>query len=124
MRLLSHSAVSSSFATPWTVARQAPLSMEFPRQEYWSGFPFPSPGHLPDPEIEPGFPALEGGFFTEPPEKPRMQNTSTSMNLLLGKGAIIVSSVFLTHTFCSVIHIIVLRIFLSNLLIIPFYVCH
>ena len=45
------------FVTPWTVARLAPLSMGFPRQEYWSGFPFPSPGDLPDPEIEPASPA-------------------------------------------------------------------
>ena len=44
--------------TPWTVARQAPLSMEFSRQEYWSGLPFPFPGDLPNPGIEPGFPAL------------------------------------------------------------------
>ena len=40
------------FATPWTVAHQAPLSMEFSRQEYWSGLPFPSLGNLPDPGIE------------------------------------------------------------------------
>ena len=42
-----------TLATPWTIARQAPLLMGFPRQEYWSGLPFPSPGDLPDPEIEP-----------------------------------------------------------------------
>ena len=42
------------FVTPWTIAHQAPLSMGFPRPEYWSGFPFPSPGDLPDPGIEPG----------------------------------------------------------------------
>ena len=46
------------FATPWTVAYQAPQSMGFSRQEYWSGLPFPSPGHLPDPGIEPRSPAL------------------------------------------------------------------
>ena len=47
-----------------------PLSMEFPRQDYWSGLPFPSPGDLPNPEIKLAFPALAGGFFTsEPPEK-------------------------------------------------------
>ena len=46
------------FATPWTVAYQAPLSMGFSRQQYWSGLPFPSPGDLPDPEIEPGSLAL------------------------------------------------------------------
>ena len=44
--------------TPWTVAPQAPLSMGFPRQEYWSGLPFPSPGDLPDPGTEPESPAL------------------------------------------------------------------
>ena len=46
-------------ATPWTVACQAPLSMGFSRQEYWSGLPCPSPGDLPDPGIEPGAPALQ-----------------------------------------------------------------
>ena len=47
------------FATPWTVACQAPLSMGFSRQEYWNGLLFPSPGHLPDPGIEPGSPAFQ-----------------------------------------------------------------
>ena len=47
------------FATPWTVVYQAPLSMESSRQEYWSGLPFPSPGDLPDPGIEPRSPALQ-----------------------------------------------------------------
>ena len=59
-----------SFATPWTVVRQAPLSMGFSRQEYWSGLPFPTPGDLPDPGIEPASlvsPALAGGFFTTAP---------------------------------------------------------
>ena len=46
------------FATPWTVAYQSPRSVDFSRQEYWSGVPFPSPGDLPDPGIEPGSPAL------------------------------------------------------------------
>ena len=45
------------FVTPWTVAHQAPLSMEFSSQEYQSGWPFPSPGDFPDPAMEPGFPA-------------------------------------------------------------------
>ena len=58
-------------ATPWTGAHQAPLSMEFPRQAYWSGLPFPSPGDLPDTGVEPASPALTGGFFiTEPLGKP------------------------------------------------------
>ena len=58
------------FVTPWTVACQAPLSMEFPRQEYWSGLPFPIPGDLPDPGIETvslRSPALESRFFTAVP---------------------------------------------------------
>ena len=55
---------------PWTVACQAPLSMGFPRQEYWSGLPFPSPGDLPNPKIKPKSPvspALAGGFLTTVP---------------------------------------------------------
>ena len=51
-------------ATPWTLAYQAPLSMGFSRQEYWSGFPFPSPGDLPDPGIEPRSLALVGRLLT------------------------------------------------------------
>ena len=59
------------FATPWTVAHQASLSVGFSRQEYWSGLPFPSPGDLPDPGIEPRSPALQGDALTsEPPGKP------------------------------------------------------
>ena len=53
--------------TVWTAAHQAPLPMGFPRQEYWSGLPFPSPGDLPDPGIEPMSPALAGRFFTAEP---------------------------------------------------------
>ena len=55
------------FVTPWAVARQAPLSMEFSRQECWSVLPFPSPGNLPDPGIEPTSPALAGGFHLGSP---------------------------------------------------------
>ena len=59
------------FATPWTVAYQAPPSMGFSRQEYWNGLPFPSPGALPDPGIEPGSPALQADALpSEPPAKP------------------------------------------------------
>ena len=66
------------FVTPWTVAYQAPPSMGFSRQEYWSGLPFPSPGDLPDTEIEPVSPALAGGFFTaEPLEEPQHSNSRT-----------------------------------------------
>ena len=51
------------FLIPWTVACKAPLFMEFPRQEYWSGLPFPFQGDLPDPGIKPTSPALAGGFL-------------------------------------------------------------
>ena len=58
------------FATPWTVAYQAPLSMGFSRQEHWSGLPFPSPGDLPDPGIKLGSPAFQIDALTsEPPGK-------------------------------------------------------
>ena len=57
--------------TPWTVAHQDPLSMEFSRQEYWSGLPFPSLGDLLDPGIEPWSPALQADTLqSEPPGKP------------------------------------------------------
>ena len=58
------------FATPWTVAYQAPPSLGFSRQEYWSGLPFPSPGYLPNPGIEPGSPVLQADALpSEPPGK-------------------------------------------------------
>ena len=80
-------------AIPWFVALQAPLSMEFPRQEYWSGLPFPTPGYLPYLGIEPTSPvstALAGGFYTPaPPGKPGIptrlhQINAYSENLSLG----------------------------------------
>ena len=59
------------FATPWTVAHQAPWSLGFSRQECWSGLPFPSPGHLPDPGIKPRSPILRADALpSEPPGKP------------------------------------------------------
>ena len=69
MLLLCSCSVGS--AIPWTVARQAPLYMGFPRQEYWSGLPFPSPGNIPNPGMELTYSALADGFFTaEPPGNP------------------------------------------------------
>ena len=65
--VLSHFSHVQLFATPWTVACQAPLSVGFSRQEYWSGLPYPPPGDLPDLGIKPTSlmsPALAGGFFT------------------------------------------------------------
>ena len=55
------------FETPWTVAYQAPPSMGFSRQEYWSGLPFPSPGDLPDPGMEPGCPEFQADALTSEP---------------------------------------------------------
>ena len=72
--LFSHKVLSDS-ATPWTAAHQAPPSMGFPRQEYWSGLPFPSPWNLPNPAVELlalSSPSLGGRFFTtEPLGKPK-----------------------------------------------------
>ena len=60
----SEVAQSDSLRPPWTVAHQAPPTMEFSRQDYWSGLPFPSPGNFPDPGIEPWSPALQADAFT------------------------------------------------------------
>ena len=69
--MCAHSVMSNS-ATPWTIAHQAPPSMELSRQEYWSRLPFPSPRDLPDPGIEPGSPALLADALpSEPPGNPK-----------------------------------------------------
>ena len=74
------------FATPCTAAYQAPLSMGFSRQEYWSGLPFPSPGDLPNPGIEPRSPALQADALpSEPPGKPK--HSVKGANNLLTKSA-------------------------------------
>ena len=71
-----------TLVTPWTVACQDPLSMGFSRQEYWSGFPLPSPGNLPEPKIEPRSPALQAdSLLTELPGKPKMSERSIHQNL-------------------------------------------
>ena len=67
---VSHSVMSDFCATPWTVAHQTPLSMEFSRQEYRSGVPLPSPGDLTNPGIEPRSPALQAdSLLSESPGK-------------------------------------------------------
>ena len=67
--------------TPWTVAFQAPLSMEFSRQEYRSGLPFPSPGDLSNPWIEPGSPTLQADSLpSEPPGTPSLKNASSYLD--------------------------------------------
>ena len=72
----------SDSETPWTVARQAPLSLGFPRQEYWSGLPFPPPGDIPDPGIEPGPLALQAvSLLPEPPGK--YQITLTNIHVFV-----------------------------------------
>ena len=76
----------SNSLQPWTVAHQAALSMRFPKQEYWSGLPFPPPREPPNPQIEPGTPALAGRFFTtEAPEK----TSETDNSWLPGKTKMI-----------------------------------
>ena len=80
----------SCSTVPWTVAWQTPLSMEFSRQEYWSGLPFPSPGNLPNPGIELGPPTLQADSLpSEPPRKPRAQefclNPNIGLRILYGR---------------------------------------
>ena len=68
------------FATPWTVAHQVPPSMEFSRQEYWSGLPFPTPADLPDPGIEPGSPPVRADALpSEPPGNGETPNLNVDM---------------------------------------------
>ena len=71
--------MSYSFETPWTVVHLAPLSMAFPRQEYCSGFPFPSQGDLPDPGIKPASPAFAGNSL---PGKPLVKKMATHSSIL------------------------------------------
>ena len=72
------------FATPWTIAHQAPLSIRCPRQEYWSGLPFLSPRDLPDPGIKTGCPALQADSLpSEPPGKPRQKTTELRVQITI-----------------------------------------
>ena len=83
VKSLSHVRV---FATPWIVAYQAPLSTGFSRQENWSGLPFPSPGDLPNPGIEPGSPALQTDALpSEPPGKPKSFQWDQTVSKYLNK---------------------------------------
>ena len=82
--MLSHFSHVQLFATPLTIAHQAPLSMGFSKQGYWSGLPFPTLGDLPSPGTEPESlmsPALAGGFL--PPAPPEMPNFLLDMNKLM-----------------------------------------
>ena len=111
---------STLLATPWTVARQAPLSMGFPRQEYWSGLPFPSPGNLPTPGIEamaPASPALPTNslplsYLGNPSRTQVNQTQPTSNDPFQGESHSAISSggpgshlfLFKDHTCDSVTH--------------------
>ena len=100
-------------ATPWTAAYQAPLSMGFSRQEYWSGLPFTSPGDLPDPGNEPGSPTLQADSLpSEPPGKPLRQSRVQTLALTL--NCWVVTLVKLLHSlslsFFSLSYDILMRI--------------
>ena len=76
----------SDSVTPWTAAYQAPPSMEFSRQEYWSGLPFPSPGDLPNPGIKPGSPTLHAdALLSEPLGKPMRLRGSGKLEIEAGQ---------------------------------------
>ena len=84
---VSRSVLSDS-VTPWTIAHQALLSTEFSKQEYWSGLPFPSPGDLSDPRIEPRSPAPQAGSLpSEPPAKSlNLRTDALNPRVVLGCG--------------------------------------
>ena len=87
--LFSCKVVSDSFVTPWTVALHALLSIGFPKQEYWSGLPFSSPGDLPNPGIKPWSPALAGILFaTKPPGKPTFTGGTKKLQMTERKQGI------------------------------------
>ena len=72
--------------TPWTAAHQVPLSMEFSRQEYWTELPFPSPGELPNPPIEPGSPELQAhSLSSEPPGKLNYIQSNAILNIQISR---------------------------------------
>ena len=94
------------FVTPWTAGHQNPVSMEFSRQEYWSGFPFPSPGDLPNPGIKPGSPALQDSLLSEPPGKlmvlvgvPQINDVEHLFVCLLSFGEMYIQSLCLVLIF-------------------------
>ena len=101
------------FGTPWTVVHQVPLSMGFSRQEYWSGLPFPSPGDLPNPGIEPGSPALQADAL--PPEPPGKPGRCFSFILLLHAPLLLIGTqmslilVWALGLFCFVVVVVVVQ---------------
>ena len=96
--LLSHFSRVWVCATLWTVAHQVPLSIGFPRKEYWSGLPFPSPGDLPNSGIKLECPALAGRFFTtEPPRKPLFKRIMTSKRVANSLFFVFLKMTFFHH---------------------------
>ena len=94
------------FATPQTVALQAPLSMGFSRQEYWSGLSCPPPGDLPDPGIKPRSPALQvDSLPTEPPGKPRRRMTAALIVVdLILKGCALRQQCYVKVMLCQIVN--------------------
>ena len=83
---------------PWTVGHQAPLSMGFPRQEYWGGLSFPSPGDLPDPGIKPGSPTSQAEFLpSEPPGKQGKKEMKTILGLRERVEIVVLSTKSMYH---------------------------
>ena len=104
VKLLSHVRL---FAIPWTVAYQSPPPMEFSRQEYWSGLPFPTPGDLPDPEMEPRSPTLQADALS--PELPGKQFSSTFYGYMVDfqkKMCIIITTIIIVRSIIIIISII------------------
>ena len=89
-------AQSCPTVTPWTKAHQAPLSMRFSRQAYWSGLPFPPPGDLPNPGIEPVSPELVGGVFA-PPGKPLLNTSYVHKSRHQGRNRSVVQDSILAY---------------------------
>ena len=94
--MLSHFSHVQLFATIWTISRQTPLSIGFPRQEHWSGLPCPSPGDLPNPGIELTplmSPALASRFFTTNANWEALQNLAFESNLEHGSQSLILAHI-------------------------------
>ena len=110
----------SNSGTPWTVAYKAPLSMEFSRQEYWSGLPFPSPGDLPHPGIEPRSHALQAdALSSEPPGKPLVG----FLNMLSCESVVLTDTLILIlpYIYINQHKSVYLRVILNYLKIIQFF---
>ena len=88
--------MSNSLVTLWTVAQQAPLSMGFPREEYWCGLPFPSPGDLLDPGIKPRYPELQADYSLSEPRGGGAQKTTNEQKHPTGMFPFCVFKVFST----------------------------